>query len=179
MAESWEDAKVVGEDRRVVSTQGEALRKPSRNQKRRARKRQAESEERKDVEEGRTMEEELVAAKVRRKAEEEEKVTEKMVRSGHMARWEAKLEAMEQRMKLQGEEDARTSGLQIASLGAIIVNQRRDLEALRQEVATCYPRVPSSGRGARAGAVAGGRPSDPRRAVPRVGPNPGNNPSKI
>ena len=173
-----EVTEVVGEGRRVVWTQGEAPQKPSRNQRRRARKRQAEREEKRDLEEGRTTEEELVAGKARRKTEEEEKVTGKMVRGSHMARWEAKLEAMERRMKLQREEDATAWGLQVASLGAVIIEQRKDLEALRQEVAACYHRVPGRGRGARAGAAAGGRPADPRRAVPRAGPSPGNHPSR-
>ena len=161
--------EVVGGGQGVVKEQGEAPPKQSRNQKRRERKKQAEMEEKRELEEGKTMEEELASGKAKRKAQEEDRVAGKMARSGLTARWEAKLEAMETRMKRQREEDVKAWGLKVANLGAIIAEQQKDLEALRKEVSTCYHRMPSCGRGARAGSATGGRPADPRRAVPRAG----------
>ena len=140
-----EVAEVVGGGQGVVAVQGEAPLKQSRNQKRRARKNQVEMEEKRELEEGKTTEEELANGKVKRKAQEEDRVAGKMARGGLMARWEAKLEAMETRMKRQREEDAKAWGLKVANLGAIVAEQQKDLEALRLEVAGCYHRVPGCG----------------------------------
>ena len=170
LADGEEVAETLGLEGRVVAEQGEAPPKPSRNQRRKERKRQAERQERKEVEEGKTTEEELAEGRAKRRAKEEERVAGKLERSGLTARWEARLEELENRMKRQREEDAKAWGREVAKLGATIDQQQKDLEALKQEVARCYHRMPGYGRGARAGASAGCRPTDPRRAVPRATP---------
>ena len=142
LVDGQEVDETLGLERRAVAEQGEVEKKPSRSQRRRARKRQAENDNRKDVEEGRKTEAEVKEEKVRRRLEEEDRVVEKLERGGHGAFLERKMEEMRRAMERQRDEDVREWGRKFSGLEEVVGQQRNEIERLKQELASCYRRQP-------------------------------------